>query len=141
MQRFRVGLGLTVALLLHCACQSGGDTVGRGIDECSTACARIGYTNCGDVGEECIDRCVRVDLPVPAECPQEYQAYTNCFWLAESYSCDDHLGTVATGCDAELLAVRTCLGLGDASAADAAGSAVNAPAPGDAAASDAAGDP
>ncbi len=105
------------------ACQTSGDSRGRTIDECSTACWRIGAAACGDIGEECIDRCVRTDQPPPAECAVEQQSYLDCFWKAETYTCDTEFGTLPTGCGAERSAARVCLGVTDASVEDASSDA------------------
>lgn len=120
----RVALGrLLLGSSLLLACQTGGDSRGRTIDECSTACWRIAGADCGDIGEECIDGCVRTDRPPPAECAAEQQSYFDCFWRAEIYTCDSEFGTLPTGCEAERSAARVCLGLTDASVEDAASDA------------------
>lgn len=96
------------------ACQTGADGSGRSVDDCSLSCWRIANANCGDIGEECFDRCVKTD-PTPAECATEQQQYTDCFWQTDFYTCDPDLGTLPTTCDDQRNAVRACLGLGDAS--------------------------
>jgi hypothetical protein len=123
--RFRPLLGLSYGTLLCCVaagCQTGAEGSGRSIDECSLACWRIANTNCGDVGEECFDSCVRMD-PSYSECAVEQQQYTDCFWKTEAYECDPDFGTLPTTCDTERSAARACLGLGDASVSDAASDA------------------
>jgi hypothetical protein len=119
--RLRALLVLLYAALLCCipaACQTGAEGSGRSIDDCSLACWRISNANCGDIGEECFDQCVRMD-PVRTECAVEQQQYTDCFWKTEAYRCDPDFGTLPTTCDSERNAARTCLGLGDASPDDA----------------------
>lgn len=111
-------LALSYGTLLCCVaagCQTGAEGSGRSIDECSLACWRIANANCGDVGEECFDSCVRTD-PAYNECAVEQQQHTDCFWKTEAYRCDPDLGTLATTCDTERSAARACLGLGDAGA-------------------------
>jgi hypothetical protein len=127
-------------------CQTGANGSGRSIDDCSLACWRIANTNCGDIGEECFDNCVR-EAPTPAQCATEQLQYMACFWETDVYVCDPDFGTLPTTCDTERNAARACLGLGDASAADAASDASASDAAmlsraivGDAVAGDAAGD-
>src|SRR5262245_20310593 len=112
-----------VCVGLALACQTGAsDPGGRTIDQCATACWKIGYSDCGDIGEECVDRCVRTDIPPPEQCPVEQQQYADCFWQAPAYVCHSTLGTVATGCDEALAAALSCLGLTDAGSSSSSGS-------------------
>lgn len=111
-------------LLLALSCQTSTVGEGRTMEECSDACWRIASANCGDVGSECIDGCLRNDVPPQAECAVEQQRYIDCFWQTSHYTCEPDRGTTPFECDDELSAARSCLGYdaGDA-AADASGPA------------------
>ena len=120
----RPGLSLTRLLVLGalgCSSSAGGDAPST--SECSDACAKIAAADCGDIGAECVDRCVRQDAD--GECSAELQTYVDCYWRAEAYVCDDQRGTVAPSCEDELEAAETCSDGSDADGGSSPGGAGN----------------
>jgi hypothetical protein len=119
MLRFASGL---VALFVVLSCKSGGSGVqGATTEECADACGKVAAMDCGDIGSECVDSCLKHPLgAVPAECTTEVAAFLDCFWVAEAYFCDD-LGTQATGCENQHQAALSCIDV--ASGAGGAGGA------------------
>lgn len=102
---------MTVALGTSFSCKSsgGGGELGATTEECSDACAKVAAADCGDIGAECVDTCLKHPLgAVPAACTDEVDAFLDCFWVAESYFCDD-LGTQAVGCDNQHQAALSCI--------------------------------
>lgn len=90
-----------------CASGAGG---GRSTDECSDACAKVGAADCGDVGSECVEACVRASAPTKNICSAELLSYSDCFWSAASYVCDDVRGTTAPDCEEQLRKYQGCPG-------------------------------
>jgi hypothetical protein len=104
------GLGLCASAWLAVLACSSGSAIGLTSDECADACAKVAVVDCGDVGSECVDSCVRSSqLTAGQDCSAQLATYANCFWTAESYVCDDG-HTTAPGCAQQISAVHACQG-------------------------------
>jgi hypothetical protein len=124
---FRAMRALSVRLLLiaalvagapfACTSKEGSSIQGRTQEDCIDACWRLSSANCGDVGEECVDRCIRERVTPGTQCAHARETYANCFWKTPEYICDARFGSFPTDCDAEFAALHSCLGLGLADAA------------------------
>jgi hypothetical protein len=110
--KLRFGTIIVMAALgagISCKSSGGGGAQGATTEECSDACAKVAAADCGDIGAECVDSCLRHPIgAVPAACTTELAAFLDCFWVAEAYFCDD-LGTQAVGCDNQHQAVLSCI--------------------------------
>lgn len=135
--RLRKAIYLTGAVLLLApfACQTGSGAAAqdRTTDECTDSCLALGAANCGDVGQQCVDQCLRGSTPSMAaprgQCAVVETTYIDCFWSATAYACDEKLGSVPVGCDDQRAASKACEsgaasgGAAAAAGADAAGAA------------------
>lgn len=124
-----------VALGAGFSCKSsGGGAQGATTDECADACAKVAAADCGDIGAECVDSCLKHPLgSVPAPCTDDVADFLDCFWVAEAYFCDD-LGTQAVGCDNQHQAALSCID--DAASGGSGGEAAGGAASGAAAGSE-----
>lgn len=118
--RFARTAAFVLAAVAACT-TSGGDDSAPDTEECKDACAEIAAASCGDVGSECVDRCVhQPSTPGSLECAAQSDAYVACFWRATAYTCDEQQRTVPEGCDDELAAAETCANGPDAGGAGGA---------------------
>lgn len=111
MKRALLAITLAWLGLVAPACESssGGSDRGPSSEECSAACQRITAADCGDVGANCFDACVRyLDVAAANECSNELASYLGCFWAAEAFTCDADLHTQAVGCEEPLAAYVAC---------------------------------
>ncbi|HTM44543.1 MAG TPA: hypothetical protein VL137_06285 [Polyangiaceae bacterium] len=120
-----------LGLLIACTTKEGSADQGRTQEDCVNACWRLSSANCGDVGEECVDRCIRERVTPGTQCAQARQTYANCYWQTPAYVCDVRLGSYPTDCDAEFELLQKCLGTdlvdaaSDAASLDAASDAAS----------------
>lgn len=132
--RFNGLLGLLgcwcLGVLLAQGCATGSGNAAPTPEECSDACARIAAANCGDLGSQCFDTCVKQGSAAGSEeCPAEVAAYESCFFAAAFFTCSDAGKTQPVGCDSERDVLLACIdgeGTGGAGGASHGGGAASA---------------